>query len=230
VPELDDFNQATVRRQTAQHQPLRHQLFAIGIVEFVAMPMAFTDFIHAVHLVRKRSFPQLAEVTPQTHRATFRTHTMLMVHEMDDRMGRPFVELCAIGAGQASDIPCKLNCRALHTETESQKRNLAFASVPDGGNFAFNSPRSEPAWNQDPVRFAENPFSPLPFDILRLDPIDVYTGLMVDTTMHQCFRQALITFLESCIFPDERHRNLMFGMFDFLDHGIPFPEVRRTGL
>src|SRR5262245_33729457 len=111
------------------------------------MPMAFTEFIHAVHLVRKRTFTQLAEITPQSHRATLRTDAVLIVHEMDDRIERPFVELCAVGAGQAGDVACKLDGRALHTEAEPQKWYLTLASVPDRGNFAFDSPGPEPAWN-----------------------------------------------------------------------------------
>ena len=71
VLELDDFDQPAVRRQPAQYQALCRELLTVGIVEFEPVSVSFTNFVHAVHLVGERPFPEPAEIASETHGPAF---------------------------------------------------------------------------------------------------------------------------------------------------------------
>ncbi len=144
-------------------------------------------------------------------------------------MRRGFVELRAVGSSYPGHITRKFDRRALHAETEAEKRHLPFPRISNRGNFAFDPPCSEPARNQNPVSFAQNSLGPLPLDILRFNPTDIHLGLMVDPAMYERLAKTLVTLLEPGIFSDQRDGNFVFGPLDFLYHRIPFTQIRLTG-
>src|SRR6476659_8746103 len=124
----------------------------------------------------------------------------------------------------------EFNGGALHAETEAEERHLAFPRKPDRGDLPFNSTRAEAAGDENAVCFPEDTLRPLPFDIFRFDPVDVYARLMVNAAMDKRFGQAFVAFLQPGVLAHERDRNLVRGMLDFLHHRIPLAQVRRTRL
>ncbi len=121
--QLDDFDQPPIRREPAQHESFCRQLLTVGVVELKAVPMPFTDFVDAIHFVRERPFAQPAEVAPQPHRAALVAYALLILHQVDDWMGRPLVELGAVGAGQVPRRAgrtrwSRIACRDTGPETE----------------------------------------------------------------------------------------------------------------
>jgi len=80
ILQLDNFDQPPVRREPAQHESFCRQLLTVGVVEFEAMPMSFTHFVHAIHLVRERPLSQPAEVAPQPHGAALVAYALLILH------------------------------------------------------------------------------------------------------------------------------------------------------
>src|SRR6185295_2336573 len=131
VFQFDDFDQAAVRGKPAQPQPLCRQLLAVRVVEFEAVPMPLTNFIHPVHLVGERALAEPAEIASEPHRPALVAQTLLVVHQVDDRMGRPVVELGAVRAAQAGDVACEFNRGALHAKAETKERYLPFPCKAD---------------------------------------------------------------------------------------------------
>src|SRR5512134_3075617 len=99
------------------------------------MAMPLTNFIDSVHFVGERPLTEAAEITAQPHRPSFVAHALLIMHQVNDRMGRPFVELGAVGACQAGDVARKFDRGALHAEAEAEKRHLAFPRKTYCGDF-----------------------------------------------------------------------------------------------
>ena len=75
VLQLDDFHQLAVRRQAAEHETGLLEFVAVGVVEFVAVTVAFVDDERAVKLRRLRAERQLARLRAQPHRAAFLRHS-----------------------------------------------------------------------------------------------------------------------------------------------------------
>ena len=74
VLQLDDFDQFAVRRKAAENKAGLLEFFAVGVVEFVAVAVAFVDDKRAVKLARLRADDQLARLRAEPHRAAFFGH------------------------------------------------------------------------------------------------------------------------------------------------------------
>jgi hypothetical protein len=129
--QLDDFDQLAVWTCTRDLHAVRAELLAIGVVELIAVPMAFVHFELAVGLVSKAAFGQLAGVFSEPHGAAEVCHLILAIEQADHGMSAIAFHLGAVGVFQASDVAGKLDDRALQTQADAEERNLAFARVTD---------------------------------------------------------------------------------------------------
>src|SRR6185436_17795740 len=69
--QLDYFHQLSIRGKPAEDEPGLFEALTIGVVELVAMPMAFVNKKCTVEMVGQRAHNQLARLRAQSHRAAF---------------------------------------------------------------------------------------------------------------------------------------------------------------
>ena len=75
--QLDDLHQPPVGRLAAEAKIRLLETLAVGIVEFVAMPVALIDHERPIELRRLGPHGQLARLRPEPHRAAFLRHLRL---------------------------------------------------------------------------------------------------------------------------------------------------------
>ena len=86
VTQLNDFYELAVGRKAAEHETRRLEHLAVGIVEFVAMAMAFVHQERAVEVRRARAHDQLAGLRAKTHGAALLRDLLLFVQQTNDRV------------------------------------------------------------------------------------------------------------------------------------------------
>src|SRR5207249_8882265 len=69
------------------------------------------------------------DVGAQPHRAAHVHDLTLLVHEVDDQVGRGAVELAGVGSGQAGHVPGQLDHHDLEAETEAEAGDVVLARV-----------------------------------------------------------------------------------------------------
>jgi len=95
----------------------------------------------------------------------------LLLHQVNDRIARPLVELCRVGLRQLAHIARKLNRSALHSKAYSKKRNPLLPGVADKGNLALYAPVAK-AWSHKNAAHAlKLPSEIIPFILRRLQPL-----------------------------------------------------------
>jgi hypothetical protein len=60
-----------------------------------------------------------------------------------------------------------------------------FPGIANRGNLSFDPARAKPTRHQDAIDLAENTLSPLPFNFLRFDPLNIHPCFMIDAAMDQ---------------------------------------------
>ena len=78
-----------------------------------------------------------------------------------------------------------------------------FPGVSNRGDFPFDPARAKPAGNQDAIDLAQDTLGPLPFNLLRFDPLDVHPRFMVDAPVDERLRETLITFPQARVLAHE---------------------------
>src|SRR5574343_579796 len=146
---LDHLDQQAVHRLRRDgHAGLLHRI-AVGVVEFVAVAMAFGHHILAVELVRQRARLQAAFLQAQAHGAAqvgigaaaldlARGGTPLG-DQRDGRIGATAVDLGGVGARQAGLVAQHVDHRGLHAVTDAEIRDAVFAGVFGSQHLAFEA-------------------------------------------------------------------------------------------
>src|SRR5205823_5743616 len=99
-------------------------------------------------------------------------HFALLVHEVDDGMGRMRVELARVCAGQAAGVASELDDRAVETEAQAEERHAVLPGKAGGGDLAFDAAEAEAARDHDPVEVLEPSLGEQSLGVVRGDPVD----------------------------------------------------------
>ena len=91
--EFDDFDEFAVGRCATKNEAGLFEFGAIGVVEFVAVTMAFVDEKCAVEMRAQGVHGELAGLRTQAHGAAFFGDILLFVQQADDRMRGEGIEL-----------------------------------------------------------------------------------------------------------------------------------------
>ena len=89
--QFDQLHQASIRGRAAHHISGFQEKIAIGVVEFVAVAVAFIDHLVSVEPLGEGSRRNPAGVDPQAHRAAQVNHVLLFRQQVNHGMGRVFV-------------------------------------------------------------------------------------------------------------------------------------------
>ena len=115
------------------------ELLAVGIIELVAVAVAFLGGVVAVGFCRFRIRGQSTGVCAQTHGAAHLREAFLLLHQVDDRVGRVVFDLGAVGFFQSQNIAGELDHGTLHAQANSKEGNAVFSGISDGFDFAVNA-------------------------------------------------------------------------------------------
>ena len=90
--QFDDLDEFAVGRKAAEAEAGFFKFLAVGIIEFVAMAMAFVDDESAIETGGFGADDKLAGLSAQAHGAAFFSDAGLLVEHRDDRVRRVGIE------------------------------------------------------------------------------------------------------------------------------------------
>src|SRR5690349_2150645 len=100
VGQLNNLDQLAVRGEATEHKACLLEPLPVGIVEFVAMPMALLHHKSTVQASCLGSYYQLARLGSEPHCATFFCDFGLLVEHRDHRVRCIWIELRGMGFSQ----------------------------------------------------------------------------------------------------------------------------------
>src|SRR5580765_6726876 len=158
--QLDDLGQLLALRDRRDQQPGLLEALEVALVRLVAVAVALGHDL-AVDLVCERAGRDIGALRTQAHRAAQvgvrvalldRAVAVLpLVDQGDHRVLRVGLELGAVRAVQARQMARDLDRRDLHAQADAQVRDLVFARVLRGADFALDAALAEAAGHQDRV-------------------------------------------------------------------------------
>ena len=95
--DLDHFYDTAVRGDTNERHSLFNQYIPVIIINLITMSVAFMDFLRAIQLVGFACLIQLTWLGTETERTADIGHTVLVRHQVDDRMVCLRIDLCTVG-------------------------------------------------------------------------------------------------------------------------------------
>ena len=173
VGQLDDLDEAAVRRLAGQHHARGLERLAVAVVHLEAVAMALVDDLLAVDRGGLRAGRQPGRIEAEAHRAALVLHVALVGHEVDDRVLGEHVELGRVGVLRADDLAGELDDRALEPEAQAEVRDPVVAGVVRGEDLALDAAMAEAARDEDAGDAVEPVVEVLLGQRLGVDPADL---------------------------------------------------------
>src|SRR6476620_1206632 len=155
--------------------------------------MPLTYLRHTVDLRGTRSLPELARIRAKSHRAAHVGHMLLRFHQRNDRISALRSEFTGMAVVQPNHVACEFDDGGLHAEANSKKRESGFAGVADCFEHSFNSANTKTSGNQNGMKFGKQLTCTRAIgEHVARHPRNVYTDIVRDSSMDQCFLNALV--------------------------------------
>ena len=213
LAQLNHFDQLAVRRRADDFKSGVFDFRTEVRVEFVTVAVTFADFPGFVDARRFGSGLDDAGVCAETHRSALRGDGLLRFHEVDDRERGAGIEFSAVRLLHAADIAGEFDDGALHSETDSEERNLVRAGVFHGFDLSGNSAVAEPAGDQNAVHPLEDLIQIAVVEFFRFNGTESDLCGVRDSGMRESFIDALIRVAQSDVLADD-------GDFNGSVHGV----------
>ena len=199
---LNDFNQVRFRIFAYAHHTGSFKLIAIFAVEFKTMAMAFLNMRLSICFINLRTFLQNTVVCAQTHRTAHIGYVLLLFHQVDHLIRSVRFHFCRIGILQSHYIAGKFDHHALHTQTDTQTRDIVFTGILQCGKFTFNTTLSESRSNQDSVHIFQQFGSIAVIQFFGMEQMQIQLTIIINSGLQQRFVDRLISILQFDIFTD----------------------------
>ena len=122
----------------------------IGIIELVTMAMALADLRHlAISLPATAALNQLALIGAQSHRTAHLCDGLLLLHHVDDIMGRLSIHLTTVGILIAQHVAGELDDHHLHAQTDAEGRDIVGAGIFGCDNLSLDAARAKARTDDD---------------------------------------------------------------------------------
>src|SRR5947209_15852356 len=115
------------------------------------MPVTLANFGLAVSSSGDRIGLELAFPSAETHGSSQLIDALQFAELVDDAMGRARIKFARVGILESANIARKLNAGGLHSQANSEVRNVFLARVPDCIQHSINSAFAKAAGNQNAV-------------------------------------------------------------------------------
>ncbi len=119
------------------------------------------------------------------------------------------VEFGRIRALEPNNVSTVFDYSALHTQADSEERDLSFAGITNGLDLPFDSTLAKPTRYENTVVAGQNAFGTFLFDIATLNAAESNLSRMMDAGMVQRFVDRLVSVFVSGILADDGDANLM---------------------
>ena len=220
--QLYNFHKTAIRQRTAENKSLANDFLAEGIVELVAMAMALIDKLGVIGLAGQRIRINLARIQTKAHRAAHVLDIKLLRHEVDNRMRAVRIELGAVGISHTADVTRKLDNSALHSQADTEERQLMLTCILNSLNLALDAAVAEAARYEHAVYAGHNlvHIGIICFDFLGVNPFDSQLSLIRNCCVTQRFRDRDIGILQRNIFADNGNGYFFIIFFQDAGHHI----------
>src|SRR4029077_556639 len=119
-----DFDVFAVGRTSGDAESSVGERFFVFAIKFVPVAVAFADVRASVCAEGRGIFLDLARPRTEAHGAAHFVHAQKFAQLVNHAMRRLRVELGAVRAGKAYNVARIFDRRALHAQTNAEKRNL----------------------------------------------------------------------------------------------------------
>src|SRR5690606_14324055 len=212
VIQLHYLNECPVRRQSAEYQTIVLERLPESVRHLVAVPMAFTHLGCTVGTCRTSSCREATDVGTQTHAAAHVLHLLLRLHERDNRVVALGRELAGVAVFNGAHVARKLYDGCLHSQADTEERQLCFAGNPNGFEHSIHPAHAEATWYQESVIVSKNLLSRLGRrEAITGDPADVHAYVIADTAVDEGFLYALVAVYEIRVLAHDRNAHAAAG-------------------
>ena len=104
----------------------------------------------------------------------------------------------------------------MHAKADAEKRHLIFSRVLNRTDLAFDTTFAESAWHQNAIITCEVAQVGSVLKFSSIQPMNVHSDIITDTSMNESFSQTLIGILQINIFPD--HGDINFTRLGFIQN------------
>ncbi len=141
-------------------------------------------------------------------------------------MGGLRIDFLRIRPREVADVPGELNDAHLKPVAQSQIGDSVPAGVFHCAHLSLCAAPAEPPCHYDAVRIAQKlPCTPR-FDVLRVDPLDVYAGIVSNRAVLYCLTDADVRIAIRHVLADHRYRDHTLRMSEPVNNLLPLSEIR----
>ena len=219
------FHQPAVRRKPLQAKPLGRQDVPEGVVELVAVAVAFRNAFRSVNASQHAAVREPALVCAEAHRAALGDVALLVGHEVDD-LAAPIGKFARTRVRNACRVPGILYHRSLHSEAYPEIGNVVFARIFRCKDLTLHAAFAETAGHENAVRPLQQLLRGILRHVLCLYPIYHRAHFVVEAAVTQRLRHRKIRVAHSDVLADERDLHRADGFLRAAEHFLPLREVR----
>ena len=159
------------------------------------MALADEDF-SAVGLVGAAAGDEFAVVSTEAHRAAHLGDGLLLLHEVDDVVGRVGVHLAAVGVGIAENVAGKLDDHHLHAEADTEGGQVVGAAILGGEDFALSATLAKAGTDDEAGHAAELVGDVVGGEVLAVDEVGLHLAVVVSAGVGKTFKDTLVGVLQ----------------------------------
>ena len=226
VRQLHRLHEPSVRGKAAERQARRLKLFAVIIVEFIAVAVALGDLLRAVAARHGAARRDLAGIAAQAQRAALVDLLALAGHEIDDLVRRALVKLAGIGLFQPRRVARELDHRDLHAQADAEVRHMMLAGVLRRQDHALHAAVTETARHDDAVHGRKQLLAGLLRDQLGVNPLDRHLRIQRVAGVTQRLRDGEVRVVQLHILAHQADLRLAALMADAPHEVLPLGQVR----
>ncbi len=226
VFEFDHLYEFSVRRFSREDKTVFGKTIFVRRIEFVTVAMAFGNLAGAINAFGQRAFAQIAIVSSQPHR-TPQVFDAEQIAQLEDHwIACVRVKLSRFGVINSTYIAGEFNRRALHPQTDTEKRFLFSPRITNRAQHSRNASFAKPSRNQNRVQIAQPIFPTfIGHQIIAFDPAKIDFDIVGKSAVDQGFVQTLVGILQLDIFADNADGHGLAQSVNAIDQRSPLPQI-----
>ena len=179
-----------------------------------------------VSLSHKRIGLDNTRICTKTHCATHILNAFLFRHKVNNIMLAIGCKLTAVGVSIAENISCVFDYCSLHTETDSEIRNIMLTGIFCSHNLTFDTSVTEAARNKNTVNITEKLVNLVLCEKFAVNPLDFNICGIFIATVTKCLCNGKICVMEGNILTAKSNRAFLCAVVDTAKHFFPLGKVR----
>ena len=149
--------------------------------------MTFLDVCLSIRFISLRPLLQDTVVCPQTHRTTHIGYILLFFHQVDHFIWGIGFHFRRVGFRQPHYVAGKFDHHALHTQTDTQARDIVFTSIFQCGKFPFNTTLPESRSDQDSIHIFQQFGCIAVIQFFGMEQMQIQLTIIINSSLQQRF-------------------------------------------